>query len=86
MTKVGKSERTAAKPEAEPEEKHWWRDGYDDPDFKGSIFESMGFDKRVCGRCGAHLKNGICLNACHLPLLTRLAFQGRLSSSTRKKP
>ena len=37
-----------------------------DPNFTGSIFEQLGFDAELCPTCNAHLKSGICLNACHL--------------------
>lgn len=37
-----------------------------DPDFEGSIFQQLGFDKEMCPTCKAHLRNGICLNGCHL--------------------
>jgi len=42
-----------------------------DPNFKGSIFERLGFSEYLCPECNAHLKKSggeyICLNSCHLP-------------------
>lgn len=38
-----------------------------DPNFKGSVFETLGFSENYCPSCNAHLMpSGICLNACHL--------------------
>lgn len=45
-----------------------------DPDFVGSIWEEMGYDDKLCPACGAHLHNGICLNACHLTKRSREKF------------
>ena len=30
-----------------------------DPDFEGSIFQELGYDKELCSICNAHLYNGI---------------------------
>ena len=37
-----------------------------DPKFKGSIFEKLGHQNKLCPNCDAHLWENICLNACHL--------------------
>lgn len=50
-----------------------------DPDFKGSMYEVLGFIEQLCPTCGAHLyKNSdgrvekiICLNGCHFPGVTK---------------
>ena len=48
-----------------------------DPDFKGSIFEMLGFDPLLCPVCSAHLQDGVCLNLCHL----NPVFQGNTGAS-----
>jgi len=45
-----------------------------DPKFAGSIHEELGFDDILCPTCGAHLRGGICLNACHLTTRSRRRF------------
>jgi len=45
-----------------------------DPKFQGSIWERLGFDDKICPVCDAHLKDGICLNACHLNATSRRNF------------
>ena len=45
-----------------------------DPEFAGSIHEELGFDDVLCPTCGAHLRNGICLNACHLTRRSQQRF------------
>lgn len=47
-----------------------------DPDFAGSIWEKMEYDNALCPVCGAHLRHGICLNACHLNPEGRRRFSG----------
>ena len=37
-----------------------------DPDFVGSMWEEMGWEKELCPICGAHLRSGICLKDSHL--------------------
>lgn len=37
-----------------------------DPDYEGSLFEKLGFDPVLCPVCSAHLRDGVCLNLCHL--------------------
>ena len=37
-----------------------------DPNYEGSVFQKMGFDALLCPVCNAHLRDGICLNNCHL--------------------
>ena len=38
----------------------------EDPDFEGSLWQKLGYDSVICPECEAHLRKGICLNACHL--------------------
>ena len=45
-----------------------------DEDFKGSIWEKLGYDAELCPKCKAHYRNGICLNGCHLPKKTLQKF------------
>jgi hypothetical protein len=45
-----------------------------DPNFVGSVFDQMGFEKELCPTCGAHLRGGICLNACHLTKTSQKKF------------
>ena len=45
-----------------------------DPNFEGSIFQKLGFEDKLCPTCGANLRNGICLNACHLSEAARKRF------------
>jgi len=45
-----------------------------DPDFVGSIWEEMGWDAELCPACDAHLRSGICLNACHLSKASQERF------------
>jgi len=35
-------------------------------DKKSDLFEKLGFDKELCPKCKAHLRNKICLNGCQL--------------------
>lgn len=53
-----------------------WREAEKEiaPDFKGSLMEQLGFDDKLCPTCNANLKNGICLNACHLSKDARERF------------
>jgi len=45
-----------------------------DQDFAGSIWEELGYSSLLCPTCGAHLHDGICLNACHLTKKSRDRF------------
>lgn len=45
------------------------------PDFEGSIWQKMGHDNALCPTCKAHLRSGICLNACHLAPSALAKFQ-----------
>jgi len=56
-----------------------------DPDFAGSLFEEIGFDKELCPTCDSHLKDKICLNACHLSKETQEKFNKFLIESNDKK-
>lgn len=53
-------------------------EGYEiDPDFSGSIFETLGFAPELCPDCHAHMKSTqygtlICLNACGLKAIRRV--------------
>lgn len=55
-----------------------------DPNFKGSIFEQMGFEDKLCPTCKAHLKSGICLNACHLGKSAQERFAALMKASSGK--
>lgn len=55
-----------------------------DPEFAGSIHEELGFDNALCPTCGAHLRNGICLNACHLIPKSQRRFSNIMKEATRK--
>jgi hypothetical protein len=55
-----------------------------DPNFEGSIWQKMGHDPELCPTCGAHLYDGICLNACHLTRESRERFaQGMIALKGR---
>jgi hypothetical protein len=45
-----------------------------DPNFDGSLWQKLGYEARLCPVCGAHLHEGICLNACHLSTSARERF------------
>jgi hypothetical protein len=49
-----------------------------DPNFEGSMWQTLGMDKELCPTCNAHLHNGICLNACHLTPASKMAFHMEL--------
>lgn len=51
-----------------------------DPDFEGSLEQKVGFDNLLCPTCGAHLKDGICLNACHLSKASRDRFNALMKA------
>ena len=53
-----------------------------DPNFAGSIHEKLGFDNAICPTCGTHLRNGICLNACHLTPRSRQRFSEAIRKAT----
>ena len=50
-----------------------------DPNFIGSLFETLGFEATLCPTCGSHLHHGICLNACHLAKESREKFATLMS-------
>jgi len=54
-----------------------------DENFKGSIFEKLGFDAELCPICGAHLRNGICLNGCHLNPSAKELFRELMEKTKR---
>jgi hypothetical protein len=56
-----------------------------DSNFSGSIFESLGFEARLCPVCHAHLYKGICLNACHLTSEDRTRFNALLKLTSKKE-
>lgn len=37
-----------------------------DPNFSGSLYEQLGFQKELCPVCNRHLKDDLCLDGCHL--------------------
>ena len=45
-----------------------------DPDFEGSIMQKLGYSDKLCPTCGANLRGGICLNACHLSKQSQRKF------------
>jgi len=49
-----------------------------DENFKGSLWEKMGYESRLCPFCGAHLRKGICLNACHLNARLKKKFNNTM--------
>jgi hypothetical protein len=49
-----------------------------DESFEGSLWEKMGYSNELCPICGAHLRSGICLNACHLTNEQRQTFRSML--------
>lgn len=53
-----------------------------DPDFEGSIWQKMGYSPELCPSCGAHIRKGICLNACHLGDAGKLSFNLRIGTQT----
>jgi len=56
-----------------------------DKNFKGSIFEKLGFDADLCPVCGAHLRNGICLNGCHLNPSAKERFHKLMEKVAEKR-
>lgn len=57
-----------------------------DPDFEGSLEQKLGFDNLLCPTCGAHLKDNICLNACHLSAESRKRFSQIMAGLSRIEP
>jgi len=55
-----------------------------DPNFKRSIFESLGFDAELCPVCNSHLKDGVCLNACHLTSKQKRMFRKQMDEIKRR--
>jgi len=55
-----------------------------DPDFIGSLYETLGFEATMCPTCGSHLHQGICLNACHLAKVARQKFADLMSGVESK--
>lgn len=47
-----------------------------DPNWLGSQWELLGYSEFLCPTCKAHLKDDICLNACHLTANARAAMNG----------
>ena len=56
-----------------------------DPDFTGSRWEKMGYDNALCPVCGTHLRDGICLNAYHLRLVSRKQFSKIMQCLAKKR-
>ena len=55
-----------------------------DPKFKGSIFEALGYQGRLCPNCQAHLRKGICLNACHLGDGDKISFAAEMQKAVKR--
>lgn len=56
-----------------------------DPNFKGSIFEQIGWTEYLCPNCNAHLtQSKICLNACHLGDTKKYRFQNELTGEVKR--
>lgn len=34
--------------------------------YAGSVWESLGYERTFCPKCGSHTMEGMCLNGCHL--------------------
>ena len=56
-----------------------------DENFEGSIFEKLGFSKYLCTTCKSHLREGICLNGCHLPESFRERFHKMVEEVINKR-
>ena len=55
-----------------------------DNNYKGSIWERLGFDVNLCPHCKTHLYEGICLNACQLSVGAYRIMQAGLEEAQGK--
>ncbi len=52
--------------------------------FKGSLWEKLGYEDKICPTCKAHIYDGICLNGCHLSKGTQQRFNTMMKEAAEK--
>lgn len=48
------------------------------------IWKDLGYEAKVCPTCGAHIRNGICLNTCHLSRASQERFAALMAASAKR--